>query len=147
MPQNSDCAIFPDARMLHDGCFTTPQGNLVMSNYVDLSGALPLDGFSLAKASEPRFHLRASGTIRLSRPALFRTTGEVLVKDDQEGEARTTTRNTAETPGEQADLDRAQSGGFRGRAFRPHEAVRQRARQGEADEHRRCPKLRSARTG
>ena len=106
MPQNSDCAIFPDARMLHDGCFTTPQGNLVMSNYVDLSGALPLDGFSLAKASEPRFHLRASGTIRLSRPALFRTTGEVLVKDDQEGEARTTTRNTAETPGEQADLDR-----------------------------------------
>ena len=106
MPQIYNRAIFPDARMLNDGGFTTPQGNLVQSNYVDLSGALPLGGFSLAKASEPRFDLRTTGTVRLSRPAVFRTQGEILVRDDQEGEARTTTRETVEESGEQADLDR-----------------------------------------
>ena len=78
----------------------------MQSNYVDLSGALPLGGFSLAKASEPRFDLRTTGTVRLSRPAVFRTTGEVLVRDDQEGEARTATRETVEETGEQANLDR-----------------------------------------
>ena len=106
MPQNYDRAIFPDARMLNDGGFTTPQGNLVQSNYVDLSGALPLGGFSLAKASEPSFDLRKTGKVRLSRPAVFRTTGEVLVRDSQEGEVLTATRETIEESGEQADLDR-----------------------------------------
>ena len=106
MPQNSDRAMFPDARMLHDGGFTTPQGNLLQTNYVDLSGALPLGGFTLAKASEPQFDLRTTGAIRLSRPGVFRTTGEVLVKDDQEGEARTVTRETVEEPEEQPDLGR-----------------------------------------
>ena len=102
----NDRAIFPDARMLNDGGFTTPQGNLVQSNYVDLSGALPLGGFSLAKASEPRFDLRTTGTVRLSRPAVFRTQGEILVRDDQEGEVRTAARETVEESGEQADLER-----------------------------------------
>ncbi len=106
MPKINDRAIFPDARMLNDGGFTTPQGNLVQSNYVDLSGALPLGGFSLAKASEPRFDLRKTGTVRLSRPAVFRTTGEVLVRDSQEGEVRTMTRETVEESDEQVDLDR-----------------------------------------
>ena len=106
MPKENHPAMFPAAQMLYDGAFTTPQGNLVQTNYVDLSGALPLGGFSLAKAAEPRFDLRKTGTIRLSRPGVFRSTGEVLVKDEQEGEARTATGETVEAPGEQAELDR-----------------------------------------
>ena len=106
MQQISDRTMFPDAQMLNDGGFTTPQGNLLQTNYVDLSGSLPWGGFALAKASEPQFDLRTAGTIRLSRPAVFRTTGEVLVKDEQEGEARTASCEIVEESGEQADLDR-----------------------------------------
>ena len=106
MPQKSEPVSFPDALMLNDGGFTTPQGNLVQLNYVDLSGALPLEGLTLAKASEPQFDLRATGTIRLSRPSVFRTTGEVLVTDYQEGQARTETRDTVEEHEEQEELDR-----------------------------------------
>ena len=39
----------------------------------------------LAIAPEPRFDLRTTGTVRLSRPAVFRTQGEILVRDDQRG--------------------------------------------------------------
>ena len=59
----------------------------------------------MAKVSEPQYDLRAMGTVRLSRPGVFRTTGEVLIKDDQEGEARTETKDTVEEP-EDRDLDR-----------------------------------------
>ena len=69
MPKKKNRVTFPDARMLTDGSFTTPQGDLVQTSYVDLSGALPLGGFSLAKASEPRFDLRTTKAIRLSRPS------------------------------------------------------------------------------
>ncbi|MCY4530664.1 MAG: helix-turn-helix transcriptional regulator, partial [Chloroflexi bacterium] len=79
--------------------------NLVQTNYVDLSGALPTGGVTLGKVSEPQYDLRTMGTVRLSRPGVFRTTGEVLVKDKQEGEARTETRDTVEEP-EDGDLDR-----------------------------------------
>ena len=100
-------STFADARMLSDGAFTTPQGNIVQTIYVDLAGQLPLDGLCLAKASEPRFDLRTTGSVRLSRPGVFRDTGEVLVKDEQEGRARTSTRETIEGPtGATAQMDR-----------------------------------------
>ena len=105
MPKKNG-AMFSDARMLNDGSFTTPQGNLVQTLYVDLSGALPLGGFSVAKASEPRFDLRTTKTIRLSRPGVFRSTGEVLVKDEQEGRARTSTTETVQESAGEEELDR-----------------------------------------
>ena len=52
--------------------------------YVDLSGGLPLEGLSLAKASEPQFDLQSAATIRLSRPSVLRSTGEVLFRDERE---------------------------------------------------------------
>ncbi len=100
-------STFADARMLSEGAFTTPQGNVVQTIYVDLAGELPLDGLCLAKASEPRFDFRTTGAVRLSRPGVFRDTGEVLVKDEQEGRARTSTRETTEGPtGATAQMDR-----------------------------------------
>ena len=86
--------------MLGEGMFMTPQGNVVQTIYVDLTGELPLDGLSLAKASEPRFDIRTAGSVRLSRPGVFRSTGEVLVKDQQEGRAQTSRRETIEGPAE-----------------------------------------------
>ena len=105
MPEEPESLSFPDAVMLNDGGFTSPQGNLVQTNYVDLSGMLPMGGVTLAKVSEPQYDLRTIRTVRLSRPGVFRSTGEILVKDEQEGEARTETRDTVEEP-EDPDLDR-----------------------------------------
>ena len=105
MPEEPESLSFPDAVMLNDGSFTSPQGNVVQTNYVDLSGMLPMGGIALAKVSEPQYDLRKIGTVRLSRPGVFRTTGEVLVKDEQEGEARTESRDTVEEP-EDSDIDR-----------------------------------------
>ena len=105
MPEEPETLSFPDAVMLNDGGVTSPQGNLVQTNYVDLSGTHPTGDLTLAKVSEPQYDLRTTGTVRLSRPGVFRTTGEVLIKDDQEGEARTETKDTVEEP-EDRDLDR-----------------------------------------
>ena len=91
-------STFADARMLSEGFFATPQGNLVQTIYVDLAGKLPPEALCLAKASEPQFDLRTADSVRLSRPSVFRETGEVLVKDEQEGRARTSTRETTEGP-------------------------------------------------
>ena len=106
MPKDKKPEIFPDTRMLNDGSFTTPQGDLVHTIYADLSGRWPLGGLSIAKASEPLFDLRTTGSIRLSRPGAFRTMGEVLVKDEQEGRARTSTRETVDESSGDAELDR-----------------------------------------
>ena len=38
MPEEQESLSFPDAVMLNDGGFTSPQGNLVQTNYVDLRG-------------------------------------------------------------------------------------------------------------
>ena len=91
-------SAFANARILSEGWFTTPQGDMVQTNYIDLAGTLPPETPSLAKASEPRFDLRTAASLRLSRPGVFRETGEVLVKDEQEGRARTSTRETIEGP-------------------------------------------------
>ena len=100
-------STFAGARMLWEGAFTTPQGNLLQTIYVDLAGQLPLDALCLAKASEPRFDIRTAGSVRLSRPGVFRNTGEVLVKDEQEGRAQTSRRETIESPaGAMAQMDR-----------------------------------------
>ena len=99
--------MFAGARMLSEGAFTTPQGNVVQTIYVDLAGKLPPEALSLAKASEPRFDLRTADSVRLSRPSVFRETGEVLVKDEQEGRSRTSTRETIEGPtGATTQMDR-----------------------------------------
>ena len=105
MPEEPESLSFPDAVMLNDGGITSPQGNLVKAIYVDLSGTHPTGGVTLAKVSEPQYDLRTTGTVHLSRPGVFRTTGEVLIKDDQEGEARTEIQDTVEKP-EDRDLDR-----------------------------------------
>ena len=105
MPEEPETLSFPDAVMLYDGGVTSPQGNLVQTNYVDLSGTHPTGGVTLAKVSEPQYDFRTMGTVRLSRPSVFRKTGEVLIKDDQEGEARKETQDTVEEP-EDRDLDR-----------------------------------------
>ena len=91
-------SAFANARMLSEGLFTTPQGNAAQTIYVDLAGKLPPEALCLAKVSEPQFDLRTADSVRLSRPGVFRETGEVLVKDEQEGRARTSTRETIEGP-------------------------------------------------
>ena len=93
-------STFANAQMLNEGGFTTPQGDLVQTIYVDLAGTLPPAALCLVKASEPRFDLRTADSVRLSRPGVFREIGEVLVKDEQEGRARTSTRETTEGPTE-----------------------------------------------
>ena len=92
MTEQENQSAFPDARIHSEGFFATPHGSMVNTNYVDLSGTLPLDGLCLAKATEPRFELTTTQTIPLSRPGVFRDTGEVLVKDEQEGLARQETQ-------------------------------------------------------
>ena len=99
-------STFANARMLSEGAFTTPQGNLVQTIYVDLAGQLPPEALRLAKVSEPRFDIRTADSVRLSRPGVFRDTGEVLVKDEQEGRARTSTRETIEGPIATTQMDR-----------------------------------------
>lgn len=98
---------FADARILTEGALTTPQGDVVHTIYVDLAGKLPPDTRDLAKASEPQFDLRTADTVRLSRPGVFRETGEVLVKDEQEGHVETSTSDTVKGPtGAASQMDR-----------------------------------------
>ena len=100
-------STFANARMLSEGSFTTPQGNVAQTIYVDLTGKLPPEALCVAKASEPQFDLRTADSVRLTRPGVFRETGEVLVKDEQEGRARTSTRETIEGPtGATTQMDR-----------------------------------------
>ena len=96
--QQTNRSTFADARMLSEGFFTTTQGDMVQTNYIDLAGKLLPDALCLAKVSEPRFDIRTADSVRLSRPSVFRETGEVLVKDEQEGRARTSTHETIEGP-------------------------------------------------
>ncbi len=107
MTEQPSRSAFTNARMLSEGGFTTPQGDMVQTNYVDLAGKLLPEALCLAKASEPQFDLRTADSVRLSRPGIFRETGEVLVKDEQEGRARTLTRETTEGPtGATIQMDR-----------------------------------------
>lgn len=95
---------FPHARVIPEGYFSTPQGDLVSTTYVDLTGKLILDGLCLAKVTEPRFALSTTKSIRLSRPGVFRDIGEELVKDEQEGLARRETRETVHSGSKESIL-------------------------------------------
>ena len=96
MAKDENRSTFPDARLLAEGFSATPQGSFINTTYVDLSGTQSLDGLCFAKATEPRFELSTMESIRLSRPGVFRNTGEVLIKDEQEGLARRETRQTVQ---------------------------------------------------
>ena len=98
MPKDESRSTFPDARLIAEGFSATQQGSFINTTYVDLSGTQSLDGLCLAKATEPRFELSSTESIRLSRPGVFRNTGEVLIKDEQEGQARRETRQTIQGP-------------------------------------------------
>ena len=96
--------MFPQARIASEGAFRTPQGNYVQTMYVDLSGDVDAKGLCLVKATEPQYSLATAPTVRLSRPAVFRDMGEVLIQDEQEGRARTSTSETVEVPSEEPEL-------------------------------------------
>ena len=81
----------------------TPQGNQVQTGYVDLSGKVQANTVCLAKVSEPQFDLATTSSIRLSRPGVFRETGEVLIRDAQEGRTQTSTSETIKVPTEEGD--------------------------------------------
>ena len=130
-------STFANARMLSEGSFTTPQGNVAQTIYVDLTGKLPPEALCVAKASEPQFDLRTADSVRLTRPGVFRETGEVLVKDEQEGRARTSTRETIEGPtGATTQMDRRVRAVQCGPAAVPREAVSERHDEGGKDAYR-----------
>ena len=105
--EQTSLPAFDNARMLGEGSSTTPQGNVVHTNYVDLAGKLLPDEVCLVKVSEPQFDLRTADSVRLSRPSVFRKTGEVLIKDEQEGRPGRSTSETIEGPtAETAHMDR-----------------------------------------
>ena len=115
---------FDNARMLGEGSFTTPQGNVVHTYYIDLAGKQLPEGLCLVKVSEPQFDLRTADSVRLSRPSVFRKTGEVLVKDEQEGRARTVDHRNDRRSGK-SDGSKGQTGARnqRGLAAVPREPV------------------------
>ena len=97
-------SVFPDARVGCLNSFTTPQGNNVHAVYVDLSGKVETKGLCLVKATEPQYDLATASTIRLSFPKEFRHTGEVLIQDEQEGRAQTSTSESGDLPSTEPEL-------------------------------------------
>ena len=97
--------MFPQAKIAFGGAFLTPQGNNVQTVYVDLSGEVEAKGLCLVKATEPQYDLATASTIRLSLPEVFRHTGgEVLIQDEQEGRARTSTSESVDVPSKEPEL-------------------------------------------
>ena len=97
--------MFPQTRIAHGGTFLTPQGNNVLTVYVDLSGEVEEKGLCLVKATEPQYDLATASTIHLARPKKFRhMDGEVLIQDDQEGRARTSTSESVDVPSKEPEL-------------------------------------------
>ena len=98
-------SVFPQARIASGGAFLTPQGTNVQTVYVDLSGEVEAKGLCLVKATEPQYDLATASTIRLSLPEVFRHTGgEVLIQDEQEGRARTSTSESVDVPSKEPEL-------------------------------------------
>ena len=96
--------MFPNALMVGEGAFITPQNTVVSTVYVHLSGKLQGNTACLVKASEPQYDLATAPTIRLSRPEVFQQTGEVLIRDEQEGRVLTSKNETFETSSESSDI-------------------------------------------
>ena len=51
MTEQTSRSAFANARMLSEGAFTPPQGDVVQTIYVDLAGQLPPEALSLAKGT------------------------------------------------------------------------------------------------
>ena len=96
--------VFPEARIVSEGTFKSPQGDQVQTIYVDLSDKIDTAKLCVVKATEPQNELRTRGTIRLSRPPKFQKAVEAMIRDEQEGHTRTSTRKTEEVPDEDAAL-------------------------------------------
>ncbi len=111
---------FDNARMLGEGSFTTPQGNVVHTYYVDLAGKQLPEGLCLVKISEPQFDLRTADSVRLpaqassGKPAKF--------------SSRTSRRDGSGGP--------ARARNQRGLATLPREPVCQRLGEDEKDAYR-----------
>ena len=83
----------------------TPQGNIVQTTCVDLRGDLLPRIPPLVKVSKPEFELGQSDSLRLSRPSVFRETGEAHIKDDQEGRAHTSTSTCEAIESSREEMD------------------------------------------
>lgn len=69
--QTNRSTLAAEPLMLAEELFTTPQGDLVRTIYVDLAGWRRPEELSLAKISEPQFGLGTADSVRLSRPSVF----------------------------------------------------------------------------
>lgn len=73
---------------LSDGFVATDGGHLIQVQYVDLGTTKLLERpRSLVKATEAKYGLEYSPSIRLSAPHRFRDFGETFIRDEQEGRA------------------------------------------------------------
>ena len=83
--------------VLNEGFLVTDNGNLIMSQYVDIGvDKLRYRPATLLKSIEAKYGLEHAPDIQLSAPSRFREYGETLIQDDQEGRALRKTKT--ETP-------------------------------------------------
>ena len=82
---NARLKLFPDANIVSEGFFFGPNGGVVNTIYMDLSGAFDYGMKTLAKYGKPEHHLSSHNTIRLSRARLFRDIDDGLIGDTREG--------------------------------------------------------------
>ena len=75
--------------VLTDSIISLDGGQLLMSQYVDISGfSETWSNQVLVKGIEAKYSLAHSNTIRISSPHRYRDLGETLLQDDQEGKAQ-----------------------------------------------------------
>ena len=75
--------------VLTDSIISLYGGQLLMSQYVDISGSSETwSNQVLVKGIEAKYSLAHSNTIRISSPHRYRDLGETLLHDDQEGKAQ-----------------------------------------------------------
>ena len=75
--------------VLTDSIISLDGGQLLMSQYVDISGSSETwSNQVLVKGIEAKYSLAHSNTIRISSPHRYRDLGETLLQDDQEGKAQ-----------------------------------------------------------
>lgn len=82
---NNRSALFPDANIVSEGFFFAPNGGVVNTVYMDISGAFHYGTQTLAKFGKPEHNLASHHTIRLSRASLFRDIDDGLIGDIREG--------------------------------------------------------------
>ena len=97
-------SLFPDEKIRTEGWLPTPQGDMVLTAHVDLSGESETKGLCLVKATEPEHDLGTASTIRLSRPWVFQDRGEILIQDEQEGRAHISSSEKVDVPNRETKL-------------------------------------------